>query len=116
MCGFVFVKYRYSKNNELQNNFFEKECNNFIRSRGPSYQEIYKSNAMFIYQSTLAIQSDSIKSSNFNHVWSVLNALNALVSMCFIHFALFLSLLFDICIENRQTQNTSKAGLYGFVG
>ena len=70
MCGYVFVKYRYSNNNELQNNFFEKECNNFIRSRGPSYQEIYKSNAMFIYQSTLAIQSDSIKSSNLNSIGS----------------------------------------------
>ena len=70
MCGFVFVKYRYSKNNELENNFFEKECNNFIRNRGPSYQEIYKSNAMFIYQSTLAIQSDSIKSSNLSSIGS----------------------------------------------
>ena len=70
MCGFVFVKYRYSKNNKLHNNFFEKECNNFIRSRGPSYQEIYKSNAMFIYQSTLAIQSNSIKSSNLSSIGS----------------------------------------------
>ena len=36
--------------------------------------------------------------------------------LCFIHFALSLSALRFICIENRQTQNTSKAGLYGFVG
>lgn len=70
MCGFFFVKYRSSKNNESNNNFFEQECNNFIKSRGPTYQEIYKSNSMFIYQSTLAIQSNHIKSNNLSSIGS----------------------------------------------
>ena len=70
MCGFFFVKYRSKDKNEFLNNFFENECNNYIKSRGPSYQEIYKSSSMFIYQSVLAIQSSLIKSSNLGSIGS----------------------------------------------
>ena len=70
MCGFFFAKFRTSENKTSLNNFFEEECNNFIKTRGPSYQEVYKSDSMFIYQSTLAIQSSLIKPNNLGSLGS----------------------------------------------
>ena len=43
MCGFFFAKHRSDINNDSINEFLEIECNKFIKNRGPSYQEIYKS-------------------------------------------------------------------------
>lgn len=70
MCGFFFAKHRSNINNDSINEFLEIECNNFIKNRGPSYQEIYKSNTLFIYQSTLAIQSKLIKSNKLGAIGS----------------------------------------------
>lgn len=70
MCGFFFAKYKSNFNNDSINDFFEIECNNYIKNRGPSYQEIYKTNSFFIYQSTLAIQSNLIKSNKIDALGS----------------------------------------------
>ncbi len=70
MCGFFFAKYRKKKDTPYVSNFLEKECNNYIKNRGPSFQESYRSNSFFAYQSVLSIQSDSIRSSKISPLGS----------------------------------------------
>lgn len=70
MCGFFFAKYRKKKESTNISNFLEKECNNYIKNRGPSYQESYRSDSFFAYQSVLSIQSKSIRSSRINALGS----------------------------------------------
>ena len=70
MCGFFFAKYRRENNNESISDFLEKECNLYIKNRGPSFQESYRSKSFFAYQSVLSIQSDSIRSSKINPLGS----------------------------------------------
>ena len=57
MCGFFLAIYRENNNKNFLNNKFEEYCNYYIKNRGPTSQEIYKSNSLFAYHSTLAIQT-----------------------------------------------------------
>ena len=62
MCGILFVKYKHSKNHEYLNSFFEIESNKYLKTRGPTYQDLFKCDSFFAYQSVLAIQSNEKKS------------------------------------------------------
>lgn len=62
MCGFVLAIHKENNDKDFLNNKLQEYCNFYIKSRGPSSQEIYKSNSLFAYQSTLAIQSSNEKS------------------------------------------------------
>ena len=57
MCGILFAYYKNNKNHNSLNLFFEREAHNFLKNRGPTFQDIYKSENIFAYQSVLAIQS-----------------------------------------------------------
>ncbi len=57
MCGFVLAIYKEHSNKDFLNNKFKEYCDFYIKKRGPTSQEIFKSNSLFAYQSTLAIQT-----------------------------------------------------------
>jgi len=62
MCGVLFAYYRNNKNHFRLNLFLEREVNNFLKNRGPTFQDIYKSENFFAYQSVLSIQSSKSRS------------------------------------------------------
>ena len=68
MCGFVLAIHQDNNDKNLINNKLQQYCNLYIKSRGPSSQEIFKSNSIFAYQSTLAIQSTNEKSKSISGV------------------------------------------------
>ena len=68
MCGFVLAIHKENNDKNLINNKLQQYCNLYIKSRGPSSQEIFKSNSIFAYQSTLAIKSANEKSKSISGV------------------------------------------------
>ena len=56
LCGFVIACFNEEENIDYKNEFLNNLFNKYIKSRGPSYQDSYKSNNLFCYQSVLSIQ------------------------------------------------------------
>ncbi len=63
MCGFFLIKYKNNIIEEDKREYLESLCNIYIKNRGPSYQESFKNESLFVYQSVLSIQSKGERSS-----------------------------------------------------
>ena len=63
MCGFFLIKHKDKFIDGSKRDYLESLCNIYIKNRGPSFQESFKNQNLFVYQSVLSIQSNSQRSS-----------------------------------------------------